>query len=739
MRQKISSLNDLPTVAAYLSRIGAEPRGLRSAIIREQSGKYWKDIEKIHFAKDGTVTAENQSNSPTDQEAALIKSEFAGVTWPEPKRLFSLIDVPDMIKNASPEDIYEFRDEENMIVMVQVRIQIKDGKRYVPWTYWSDDEWRAAEPEGKLPLFNANKLNSSTTVFVHEGAKAARSMQTMIEEATPNDRERMKAHPWGIELSGAVHVGWIGGALSPYRTDWSMLAKSGIKRVYIVADNDPPGVKAVPAIAQQLQIPTFTIQFTDEFPVSFDLADEFPEKMFSSMDGHRYYTGPAFRDCLHPATWATNLIPNQRGKPTPILRDSFSNMWAYVEEADVFVCKEMPTIVRAEPILNKMVAAFSHTFDTGRLIVKSYHGRSPKLCYRPDEKGLVVTHKDTSAINLHVPSVIRAASGDIEPWIEFLRYMFPREGERKEIERWCATLIARPDIRMGYGLLLVSEHQGIGKTTLGANILAPLVGYHNVGFPSESDILGAFNDWMSNKRLVVIGEIYSGSSWKAYHSLKSVITDREITVNQKYIRPYLIENWCHVIASSNSMRALKMENDDRRWFYPEITEVPWPQEKFVYLRAWLERGGLSIIKRWADEYGNYVRSAERAPMTRRKEELIDGSRSEAQREVAGLAEAVVNEEKPVALLMKEVIAWVRNQVQGRVFDSDYELRKTMVEVGLKVFPERVKIHGMMHYVIMNDLLFDLVMRIEDENEKRSRLNVIREHVIKVTDIITPEM
>jgi hypothetical protein len=81
--------------------------------------------------------------------------------------------------------------------------------------------------------------------------------------------------------------------------------------------------------------------------------------------------------------------------------------------------------------------------------------------------------------------------------------------------KWCATLIARPSIRMGYGLLLISEQQGIGKTTLGAHILAPLVGLHNTSFPGENDITSAFNEWVAHKRLAVISEIYSGSSWRA--------------------------------------------------------------------------------------------------------------------------------------------------------------------------------------------------------------------------------
>jgi len=190
-----------------------------------------------------------------------------------------------MIKEADKKDVFEFRNQHGKIVMIQVRIEREGDKNYVPWTYWSDDIWRACEVDGPLPLYNAEKLKDASTAYIHEGAKAARHCQWMVEGKTQEARDALKTHPWGEELSGAVHLGWVGGALSPYRTDWSAIQRMGIKRAYIVADNDEPGRSAVPAIAQQLRMPTFTIQFTDEFPPSFDLADEFPESLFGKIEG----------------------------------------------------------------------------------------------------------------------------------------------------------------------------------------------------------------------------------------------------------------------------------------------------------------------------------------------------------------------------------------------------------------------------------------------------------------------
>lgn len=715
--KKIKTLDDIPAIAAYLRRIGAEARSLRTAVVVEKSGKYWRDVCVIGFDKDsGTIKAPDAQYAPTEAEALRIKDEMASYTWPSLKLVSRLTNLPKELKSADKESIYEFRDVAGNIIMLQQRLDIKDEKKYVPWTYWDDDEWRRMEPEGKLPLWGLDQLNDHTTVFIHEGAKAARYVRNMVEAKTASEKAKLKSHPWGEELSGAAHVGWIGGALSPYRTDWSALKKHGVKRAYIVSDNDSPGVAAVANISQQLRFPTYHVQFTQDWPASFDLADEFPKKMFKELEGKRYYIGPSFRSCVNPATWATDRLQQPKGPPMTVLRDHFKEMWAYVEEVDLFVCIEMPEIIRPEPILNKMLAGFSHVNNTSNLMVRAYRGRTTRLCYRPDVKGRIVTDKTTTAINLHNPTQIKSTPGNPGPFLEFMKYLFPVTNERDEVMKWIATLIAKPERRMLYALLLVSEKQGMGKTTLGEKVLGPLVGDQNVGFPQEKEIVdSAFNGWLANKRLVIVGEIYSGHSWKAYNRLKGFITDRDVEVNEKFQRPYRIENWAHFFVSSNSRRALKMEDDDRRWFYPTVTEVAWPRAKFVEFNSWLQSGGLGIIRAWAESFGEYVEDGARAPMTGLKQELIEASRSEAQREVADLARAAIDTKAPIAIAMKEIEGWVRASIEGRVFDSDHELRKTMVDIGMIVAPKRIKVAGRLQYVLITPELHEALRDAAEED------------------------
>jgi hypothetical protein len=161
--------------------------------------------------------------------------------------------------------------------------------------------------------------------------------------------------------------------------------------------------------------------------------------------------------------------------------------------------------------------------------------------------------------------------------------------------------------------------------------------------------------------------------------------------------------------------------------------VPWPKARFDELRAWIESGGLSIIRHWAKEYGDYVSPSERAPMTERKREMIEGSRSEAQTEAAAMAEMLKELNRPAALLIKDVVGWVRAHVQGKVFDTDYELRRAMQDAGAIPWQKRLKVGGRLQYVVLNPALLDLVQRADEPIE------VIKKHLIKCTDIAEVEI
>jgi hypothetical protein len=731
----INTIGDIPEIKSYLDRVGAKARSLTTAVVEEKHGSYWIDRVVIRIKHDGTIQAP-EKYAPTDIERELIAAAIKSAKWPTLVRPPNLKGSEPFLSDVDSKDVFLFRGEDNQITMVQVRKEFKRRgggvkKVYLTFTFWSDGVWRNCEPDGELPLFNLEKLKGNSVAFIHEGAKAARHVQSMVESLTVDARSALDAHPWGKDLSGAVHLGWVGGALNPGRTDWSPLKKAGINWVFIVADNDKPGRSAVPFIAEQLRTTTMLVQFRQEFPPCFDLADAFPDEMFVEIGGQRFYNGPQFDDCLHPATWATDKVLIDR-KPKLFLRDCFKGEWVYCQGPDLFIHRYRTELQRNEAMLNRALAAFSHSKETAQLIAASFDGRHMGLCYRPDLPDTMVTADETSAINLHEKSRVPSSAGDDTPFREFLEYLVPDKGERRHLMRWIATLIARPEVRMGYGLLMISEKQGIGKTTLAEQILAPLVGERNVSYPSENDLTNPFNEWCACKRLVIISEIYSGHSWKVYNGLKSIITDSKVTVNIKYQRQYKVDNWVHLFACSNSKRALKIQDEDRRWFRPELTETSWAATKFVALRKWLASGGLQIVKNWAEKFGDYVGAHEQAPMTASKQEMIEASRSEAQKEAISVAEALMDRTGPTALAMTDVRAWCASRNEGRMHDTDYELRKAMIIVGALTIEKRISIAQRKQHVLINAALAALLKDLNDPKEVR---NLVVQHLKSCLDLM----
>lgn len=731
---KIRMLEDIREVRAYLARVGAEGRSLKTAVIEEKHGSgYWRDIATIKFDRDGQITSSDSRYAPTDEEAAAIVEAFKGLVWPELKLVNKLPKiVPDDFKSVGAENMFEFRNTDGLLIMVQLRKKTKDdrGKAYFTWTYWDDDEWRCQEPDGLLPLWGMDKLGDNTDVFIHEGAKAARAMNRLL-----GDPEAIKAHPWGGALSGAAHLGWVGGALSPQRTDWGQLRKLGVSRAYVVADNDKEGVKAVPKIARRLKMPCFHVQFTGEWPTAFDMADPWPPKMFrdtievrNKKKHHvKNYIGPSFNSCVHPATWATDVWerPNPKGKPTKVisLRDEFYEQWLYCEEADLFVHGEFTQIIRDKVLLNNMLAPFSDVADTAKLILQKYTGRRTSLCYRPDLESRVISSGGSSAINLHVPSEIKPVAGDIGPWTDFMEFLVPDEKQRHEVYKWCATLISRPEVRMEYALLMVGR-QGVGKSTLGEGILAPLVGVHNYSIPSEHDIVdSSFNEWMAHKRLAVIHEIYQGGTWRAYKRLKSVITEKTVEVNKKFERQYKTECYMHVYACSNFEEAIKVEKGDRRWFYPTLAEGLWTFEQYQEFHNWLHSGGLNVIRHWADDFGDYVKAGQHAPDSQRKTDLIEASRSEAEVEAQAFGARLAFEDDgspkkyPLATTAYQVKLWLHKTIPGgKIYEGMRQIRKALEEGGLKPWVKSVKINGRLETPMVNDALLALLASSESEVE-----------------------
>jgi len=646
---------NIPALAHYIDRIGAEQLNFRRFMVKEEKGKYYTERTIVRINPDGTIYCSNKEHAPSEEEATLIRGALMAVGFPK-SIVASEAQYKVLASKLSGTKLFPAysRGKVNGILMVQQRVD-KDGtKHYIPWTMWSDGVWRAMEPDGPLPFYKGPE-RTSAKIMVHEGAKAAEAASRIA-----NDPK----HPWCKRLSQYEHWGILGGALAPHRADYSELENHKPTEVVYVCDNDEPGRSVLEKFSQYWGKSLLGLSFDKRFPYGFDMADDLPDTFYKMGEEFQEYVGPDIDDLLKPATWATRMIDPQEGdedaigRKRPVLKDNFASEWNHSIAPEYFIHRRWPLKLYNEQDFRSLVAPFTHRCDIAGLIRASDGGKVEGIDYRPDLAPGVYVLDKKRVINTCPPLDVEEVEGDYSPLVEYFERLVPSEGDRLELMRWCATLIARPDIRMTYSVLMVSEAHGVGKTTLGEKILAPILGRGNVSFPREKDICESdFNGWMVRKRLVVVNEIYAGNSSRAYNNLKSVVADSYVTVNEKFVPTYTLQNWAHVIASSNSMRALKIDAEDRRWLVPKITEELSPPAYWVKLNHWLENEkGLGKTIHWAKEFlkkNTPVKSGTHAPITEAKREVIDEGLSRGQAAIRDILKRV--EEDGYAKGVKPII------------------------------------------------------------------------------------
>lgn len=624
-----------PYMQIYTDRINAKRKNFRRWVVISDSpsGSYYREIATIKFKSDGTIQCSDSRFAPTELEASAIAKEIVeSDLFPKSQHVEEHVLQRLQLKDKQAAYYFWNRDDDK-VVMVQERIELDNGgKAYIPHTFFSDGEWHCMEPDGLLPFWKPRHPKGPKKIMVHEGAKTAAYVQDLVDNQCP--------HPWLDELSEYEHWGMIGGALSPHRTNFSELRAVNPELVVYICDNDDEGVKVPPPFSKSYGKRMRRVRFDGYFPPKFDLADPMPKKYFSA-EGK--WIGPSLKNYMRGCTWATVEVPaTGPGRPTFKTNPDFASDWFH-SSAGHYMHHDRPHKTYNEDEFNNTCRSYSDVKDTSNYLKRCEESKVEGLAYLPAHPLLVATGNEYR-FNTFVPSEIKPVQGDPKPFLDFMEYIFPEKEDCYKVQRWVATLLGRPDIKMIYALLMMSP-EGAGKSTLALEILAKILGEHNVSEPDENTIVESeFNDWMAHKRLAICHEIYAGNSFAAANKLKNKITEPMVEINKKFQPRYKVENYCHIIAFSNDEIPMRIQSDkDRRWLIPRVECEGRPREYFVELRRWLgEEDGLGIILNWAQEFvkTDYVKPGEIAPETSRKYELAEDSMSPGMDIMATILDAV---------------------------------------------------------------------------------------------------
>ena len=628
----------------------------------------WISLRGGKIAADEAI-AEVVAGLMTPEREARLLAEWQAVspTLPRPA-VASIAAVADLRRELGPDaskSLYAMLDSDrNGVIMCQLRIDEANGKKkYIPYSYLSGQgsapEWINSEPwcmpgstpdaagnfpEFRLPFWKPAHRRNCDRVMIHEGAKVAWFIDHLVNNHDPYwQRERAKwPAAWLDYVSGFEHWGIIGGARSPHRSNYKELQAMRALLVVYVCDRDPAGESAAREVTRHYQKQLDYMKFSEDiFPIGFDLADPLPAPLF-----HDGVCTTAIQAFLNPGTWATEcVVPKSKGqKAIYDVTVEFLSDWRYVQMPGLFVHERFPNVTYGMDDFNLKMLALSHVGrKTGDLFLMHLESQIPLVTYDPSKpSGSIKMGHETKGhivgFNTYIkPRIEPCEHSDIGFWFEFMEHMFAVEDDRIEVYRWIYTLLVHPEIRMGYGLLLYSQTQGVGKTMLFEHILMPLIGQENTSSVREDDVFSEFTSWRHNKRLVYINEIHNKNGTdKMYNFLKEVITDKQYLHNEKRKPTYNQDSWLHVMASSNDNKALKLDRHDRRWLIPKVSEKvldPAFAHDFVW---WLKGPGLPAIlahaHAWFEHDGaEAVRPGAHAPDTSARRAMIEDSLSPGQR------------------------------------------------------------------------------------------------------------
>lgn len=130
---------------------------------------------------------------------------------------------------------------------------------------------------------------------------------------------------------------------------------------------------------------------------------------------------------------------------------------------------------------------------------------------------------------------------------------------------WFASIIKYPGRKLRSCIVLKSTERA-GKGII-VDLIREIIGENYVFHPSTpKEILGDFNSGCRNKLLVFLDELVWGGDKEKAGTFKKLITEKYISVNEKFKAVYKVVNLMNIITATNESWAAPVGTTDTRWF-----------------------------------------------------------------------------------------------------------------------------------------------------------------------------
>lgn len=168
--------------------------------------------------------------------------------------------------------------------------------------------------------------------------------------------------------------------------------------------------------------------------------------------------------------------------------------------------------------------------------------------------------------------------GDISEWHRLLGHIFGGDGYSKLwFERWCAYPLQNPGVKMHTAAAIWGPVHGSGKSLIGYTLMR--IYGRNSQEIKDANLEDERNQWAINKQFILADDITSKGDRRYMRRLMTLITQKSLWLDPKYIPGYSVDDCINYIFTSNDPDALFMDDQDRRFFVHEVKADLFPDHK----------------------------------------------------------------------------------------------------------------------------------------------------------------
>lgn len=191
---------------------------------------------------------------------------------------------------------------------------------------------------------------------------------------------------------------------------------------------------------------------------------------------------------------------------------------------------------------------------------------SGQRLFIPGNRQKIVFKNGMASVNTwQEPEYRKVAPVGSDAFDKFLEFVIPNTMERTVFLDWLSWTLRFENQKPSWSILLYSEKQGTGKSTL-ADVLKELFGSFNTGrINGVSKLVGRFNKEVLANKLVIVEEVEVKRGSPQANRIKSLVTEDSTMVEAKNMPVYVENIYCAFVMTTNHL-PLWLEESDRRFF-----------------------------------------------------------------------------------------------------------------------------------------------------------------------------